>query len=418
MHINIRFILIFLMMTPVSLFAEDIEIVIVEGYGDSLEYAKADAGMNALDEAVGNFITGEIHQINEEIINNTILQVSKGYIKSLKVLEQGIDKEMGGMYFVKAKVEVIVDKLVQKLEDENITTITDPTFITQVIGVFKNTDRFREVYKKEVLDPIFNNGSAYSIKFIGMEPYVDDSSSGLKEQESIYHFISESDKKKYGALEVLPFYFNFKVSLRDEYISQIKKLYKYLANGDKAEKVCTVLLKKNKTTDCCKESSVCIVELEEPPEDENWFIGATATEYNFASIHNRIVNNELDKIKNLYDISRHSGAYFNLEFIDKDKNVIGSVVLGGEGAKPILDSSNYSSTSIITRYGKWGKPWHKNIAPMISGFYINKKALIDNNQTFVAIVLLGKKEAVRIKGANLTITWSKPTNATDRLNSQ
>jgi len=414
MHINIRFILIFLMMTPVSLFAENIKTVTVEGYGDNFEYAKADAGMNALDEAVGNYITGEIHQINEEIINNTILQVSKGYIKSLKVLEQGIDKEMGGMYFVKAKVEVIVDKLVQKLEDENITTINDPTFITQVIGVFKNTDRFREVYKKEVLDPIFNNGSAYSIKFTGMEPYVDDSSSGLKEQESIYHFISESDKKKYGALEILPFYFNFKVSLKDEYISQIKMLYKYLANGDKAEKICTVLLKKNKITDCCNESSVCIVELEEPPEDENWFIGATATEYNFASIHNRIVNNELDKIKNLYDIGRHSGAYFNLEFIDKDKNIIGSVILGGEGAKPI-SGGKYSSTSIITRYGKWGKPWHKNIAPMISGFYINKKALIKSNQTFVAIVLLGKKDAIRIKGANLTITWSKPTDNVDNL---
>jgi hypothetical protein len=48
---------------------------------------------------------------------------------------------------------------------------------------------------------------------------------------------------------------------------------------------------------------------------------------------------------------------------------------------------------------------------MISGFYSNKKALIDNNQTFVAIVLLSKEESVRIKGANLTITWSKTTDS-------
>jgi hypothetical protein len=112
----------------------------------------------------------------------------------------------------------------------------------------------------------------------------------------------------------------------------------------------------------------------------------------------------------LYDIDRHSGAYFKLEFVDKDKDTIGSVILGGEGAKPIK-GSKYSSTSIITRYGDWGKPWHKNIAPMISGFYSNKKALIDNNQTFVAIVLLSKEESVRIKGANLTITWSKTTDS-------
>ena len=115
----------------------------------------------------------------------------------------------------------------------------------------------------------------------------------------------------------------------------------------------------------------------------------------------------------MYDINRHSGAYFNLEFIDKDKNVIGSIVLGGEGAKPI-SGSKYSSTPIITRYdGEWGKPWHKNIAPMISGFYINKKALIKNNQAFVAIVLLSEEDAIRIKNANLTITWSKPTDSID-----
>jgi hypothetical protein len=183
-----------------------------------------------------------------------------------------------------------------------------------------------------------------------------------------------------------------------------------MAHGNKTEKVCKKPLEKSDSTDCCKDSSVCIVELKNPPENENWFIGATATEYNFSSIHNRIVNNELEKIESLYDIDRHSGAYFKLEFVDKDKDTIGSVILGGEGAKPIK-GSKYSSTSIITRYGKRGRPWHKGIAPMISGFYINKNALIGNNQTFVAIVLLNKEDAVRIKGANLTIAWRKSADS-------
>jgi hypothetical protein len=408
------------MMMPTSLFAENITTVTVEGFGDNLEYAKKDASNRALNKVIESYVSTKIILINEETISDRILRFNRGYIKSIDVFEQGISKEMGGMYFVKAKVEVIVDQLVQKLEDENITTIADPTFITKVIEVFDSTDKFREVYKKDVLEPIFNNGlpdgSAYNIKFRGMEPYVDDSSSGLKEQESIYHFVSKEDKKKYGNLEIMPFYFNFKVSLRDEYINETKKLYGYLANGNKKERVCRESPEKDdedekdKSTNCCKESSVCIVELKDPPENENWFIGATATEYIFSSIHNRIVNNELEKIKNLYDINRHSGAYFKLKFIDKDKDVIGSVILGGEGAKPIK-GSKYSSTSIITHYGGWGKPWHKNIAPMISGFYINKKALINNNQTFVAIVLLSEEEAVRIKDANLTITWLKPTDS-------
>ena len=422
MCINIRSILVLFVLIPVSLFAETIKTVTTEGYGDSIDYAQSNAGMRALDEVVGDYITSEIHQKNEELISKTILRVNTGYIKSIKVLETSIDSSTG-LYLVKAEVKVIVGKIRQTLEDENITTITDPTFITKVIGVFGSTDKFREVYKKDVLEPIFNsglsNGSAYNIKFNGMEPYIDDSSSGFKEQENIYHFSSEEHKKKYGNLEILPFYFNFRVSLRDAYIDETKRLYNYLANGNKKERVCRISLEKDdseekdKVTNCCKDSSVCIVELNDSPEDENWFIGATATEYNFASIHNRIVDNEFEKIEDLYDINRHSGAYFNLEFIDKDKNVIGSIVLGGEGAKPI-SGSKYSSTPIITRYdGEWGKPWHKNIAPMISGFYINKKALIKNNQAFVAIVLLSEEDAIRIKNANLTITWSKPTDSID-----
>jgi len=424
MRINIKSILILFALIPISPFAEDVKTVIGEAHGDSIEYATAAAGKNALNKVIESYLSTKILLINAEAISERILQFNKGYIKSIEVLETSIDNEMGGLYFVKAKVGIILGKLVQKLEDENITTVTDPTFITKVIGVFENTDKFREVYKKDVLEPVFNNGlsngSAYNIKFNGMEPYIDDSSSGLKEQKSIYHFASEEHKKKYGNLEMLPFYFNFKVSLRDAYIDETKRLYNYLANGNKKERVCRISSEKDdseekdKTTNCCKDSSVCIIELKNPPEDENWFIGATATEYNFASIHNRIVNSEFEKIKDLYDINRHSGAYFNLEFIDKDKNVIGFIVLGGEGAKPI-SGSKYSSTSIITRYGKWGKPWHKNIAPMISGFYINKKALIKNNQTFVAIVLLNKEDAIRIKKANLTITWSKPTDSIDNL---
>ena len=410
MRINTRLIFIFIILMPFSSFAENIRTVTVIGYGDSIEYAETRAGMRALDEVMGDLLSEEVHLKNEETISSKILKFNRGYIKKLRVLETSIDHALGGLYAVKAEVDVIVDKLAQKLEDENITAITDPTFITQVIGVFQNTDMFREIYKKEVLEPIFNTGSAYSIKFTGMEPYIDDRSSGLKEQESIYHFVSNEDKIRYGNLEVLPFYFNFKVSLSDDYISRIKRLYKYMAHGNKTEKVCKKPLEKSDSTDCCKDSSVCIVELDNPPENENWFIGATATEYNFSSIHSRIVNSELDKIDNLYGVSRHSGAYFDFDFIDKDENTIGSIVFGGEGAKPIK-GSKYSSTSIITRYGDWGKPWHKNIAPMISGFYSNKKALIDNNQTFVAIVLLSKEESVRIKGANLTIPWSKTTDS-------
>ncbi len=418
MLINKRLIFVFILVS-FSSFAENIKTVVVTSIGDSIEDARSRAVKRALDEVIEGYLTHEVHIQNEKKINNTILELNKGYFKKIKVLETRINNELGGAWEMKAEVDVIVDKLVQKLEDENITTITDPAFIAKVIGVFDNTDKFRKIYKKDILRPIFNNGlpngSAYNIKFQGMEPYIDDSSSGLKEQKSIYHFASKEDEEKYGKLEILPFYFNFKVSLKDEFIYDAKKFYKYMANGNMTERVCTP--EEGKSTNCCKDSSVCIIELKNSPKNENWFIGATATEYDFSSIQNRIVNDELEKIREKYNINRHSGAYFNLEFTDKDKNIIGSLILGGEGAKPVK-GSKYSSTSIITRYKGWGKPWHKNIAPMISGFYINKKALIDNNQTFVAIVLLSKEEAERIKNANFTITWSKPADGTNKVKIQ
>jgi hypothetical protein len=413
MNIKAIFSLVLLILITTPSLAENTETVVVDGIGDSFDSATADAGKAAVNEVVGFYTTSEIRTINEELIDSQILTYSNGYLKSLKIIDQSIDKSLGGLYRVKAKAIVIVDKLTQKLEDENITTVSDPEFISKVIGVFTNTDIFRKIFKKEILSPIFNDESAYKLEYQGgLEPYIDDRFSGLKDDMRIYHFSSKEDKEKYGNLEIIPFYFNFKVSLNDEYLERTKKLYNYLANGDRVENTCAST--SNLPTSCCSESSVCIVELKDPPTSENWFIGATATEYNFSSINNRIVNSEFEKIKNLHSVSRHSGAYFNFEFLDKDENIIGSVVLGGEGAKPIEDSK-YSSTSIITPYGNWGDPWHKNLAPMVSGFYINKKALIDNNQSFVVIVLLDEEEAIKIKKVRFTIDWLKPSVNTKNL---
>jgi hypothetical protein len=102
----------------------------------------------------------------------------------------------------------------------------------------------------------------------------------------------------------------------------------------------------------------------------------------------------------------------------------GSVVLGGiDTCKSIKDAkkyskckkdrgvvsgSHYSSTPIITPYEAWGDPWHKGVLPMISGFYINKKALISNQQEFVVIVLIDEEDAKMIKDVKSSINWKKP----------
>ena len=145
-------------------------------------------------------------------------------------------------------------------------------------------------------------------------------------------------------------------------------------------------------------------------------------EYKFSSTNNRIANSEFIKIRDLYDISRHSGAYFNFEFFNESKESVGKVVLGGidsckyirgdkkylecEKGRGVISGSHYSSTPIITPYEVWGDPWYKGVLPMISGFYINKKALISNKQEFVVIVLLDEKNGRAIKDVQFNISWS------------
>jgi len=399
-------------------FATTVEKVTVEGWGETIDLAKEDAGKEAVAQVVGMYTVSDSLVRNGELINDEVLTYSNGYIMSFKTTNS---RREGDFWLVSAEVEVEVGKVTQKLRDIHITTIGSPEFEIKVAGAFTNAEKFRKVFKKEVLDPIFKDGSAYKKEFLGMEPYVDDSSSTLKEGQHIYRFIP-NDKSKYEGMEIIPFAMKFKVSLSDDYIEKTKKLYNYLSNGDRKERICTSPIEKGKPTDCCDVSSVCVVELINSPEEKNWFVGSEVVEYKFSSINNRIANSEFIKIRDLYDISRHSGAYFNFEFFNESEESVGKVVLGGidpcknirgdkkylecEKGKGVISGSHYSSTPIITPYEVWGDPWYKGVLPMISGFYINKKALISNQQEFVVIVLLDEKSGRAIKDVQFNISWS------------
>jgi len=320
----------------------------------------------------------------------------------------------------------VVGKVINRLREANITTVSEPGKEPIFAGAFTDVDKLKKVFRKIILDPIFKDGSAYKKEFLGMDPYLDDRTSSLKEGRHIYHFIA-NDEDRYEDMKIIPFAMKFKVSLSDEYIEQTKNFYNYLSSGDVEERVCkkNKLSKKDESiTDCCNISSVCIVELTNPPEEKNWFVESKVIEYKFSSINNRVVNREFVKIRDLYDISRHSGAYFNFEFIDKDESSIGNVVLGGvdeckgikdtkkhskcKKNKGVVSGSQYSSTPIVTPYETWGDDWHKGVLPMISGFYINKKALISNEQEFFVIVLLNEENAKAIKDVKFSIDWKKP----------
>ena len=179
-------------------FATTVEKVTVEGWGETIDLAKEDAGKEAVAQVVGMYTVSDSLIRNGELINDEVLTYSNGYIMSFKTTNS---RREGDFWLVSAEVEVEVGKVTQKLRDIHITTIGSPEFEIKVAGAFTNADKFRKVFKKEVLNPIFKDGSAYKKEFLGMEPYVDDSSSTLKEGQHIYRFIP-NDKSKYEGMRI------------------------------------------------------------------------------------------------------------------------------------------------------------------------------------------------------------------------
>jgi len=110
-----------ILLTSVSVFAEEpekMEHVISTGVGIDMDGAKANAIRNAVEQVVGTFVSSETILKNSELISDSILSYSGGYVKESKVLSQG--KTPDGLYSVKIDTLVVVTKLKYKLKALNI----------------------------------------------------------------------------------------------------------------------------------------------------------------------------------------------------------------------------------------------------------------------------------------------------------
>jgi len=107
---------LFAVFFSVFLFAQETETVTVIGEASIINNDKIAAKDKAIDDALrkaveqitGTVVSSESLTENFELVKDTIYTKSKGYVQKHKIIEQGIDKQDSGVYFV--KIEAVVSK--------------------------------------------------------------------------------------------------------------------------------------------------------------------------------------------------------------------------------------------------------------------------------------------------------------------
>lgn len=98
----------------------EIKVVEVEGVGENQSKAKEDAYRNAVEKAVGSFVSADLVAKNDQLIKDEVLNYSVGYIEKSEVISEG--KRPDGLYSIKLRASVVKKKLTRQLEALNIAT--------------------------------------------------------------------------------------------------------------------------------------------------------------------------------------------------------------------------------------------------------------------------------------------------------
>ncbi|MCE5227848.1 MAG: hypothetical protein LLG05_18570 [Porphyromonadaceae bacterium] len=78
---------------------ERIEKVIVSGIGIDMDKAKLNAIRNAVEQAIGSYISSDTIVQNSAVLKDEVLSYSGGYVKDMKILSQ--EKNDDSLYSVK-----------------------------------------------------------------------------------------------------------------------------------------------------------------------------------------------------------------------------------------------------------------------------------------------------------------------------
>ena len=127
-----------------------IRTVVVEGVGDSSENAVKDAQRNAVNQVVGVLIDAKVMVENDKLIEEKILTLSNGFVKTSKVISQN---KSGKLFKVKIEAVVEVTGIENILKKEKLMAsgvIDGESLVDQVKGKEKITKDASEMIKKKM----------------------------------------------------------------------------------------------------------------------------------------------------------------------------------------------------------------------------------------------------------------------------
>jgi len=126
----------------------EIKVVEVEGIGETQSDAKEDAYRNAVEKAVGSFVSADLVAKNDQLIKDEVLNYSAGYIEKSEILSEG--KRPDGLYFVKLKASVAKKKLTRQLEELNIATadVDSESLFAEAITTTNQRDSAQKIWAR------------------------------------------------------------------------------------------------------------------------------------------------------------------------------------------------------------------------------------------------------------------------------
>ena len=94
--------------------------IVATGKGATEEEAKREAFHSAVEQAVGVYVDATTIASNEKVIEDSVLTYSNAYIKSFTAIRTSVDN---GIYTVKIRAMVKVQRLAEKLRSQGIKTV-------------------------------------------------------------------------------------------------------------------------------------------------------------------------------------------------------------------------------------------------------------------------------------------------------
>lgn len=155
----------------------NLKVIEIDGVGETQAKAKEDAYRNAVEKAVGIFISADLISKNDQIIKDEVLNFSAGYIERSEVLS--INKRLDGLFSVRIRAVVAQNKLTRQLEKMHISIASidsESLFAEAKTSLNRREDSYKiweklfkdfwsKAFKSEVSDkPEIFNGSGSNVQ--------------------------------------------------------------------------------------------------------------------------------------------------------------------------------------------------------------------------------------------------------------